>query len=56
MLSFDKKLYRPSEVDSLLGNCNKAKIKLKWKPKYDFKKLVKDMVQADLDFVKKEGY
>ena len=55
-VTIDKKLYRPSEVDSLLGNCNKAKIKLNWKPKYDFKKLVKDMVQADLDFVKKEGY
>ena len=32
-----KKLYRPSEVESLLGNCSKAKKELKWKPKYDFK-------------------
>jgi len=52
----DKKLYRPSEVDSLLGNCKKAKTKLKWKPEYNFKKLVKDMVKEDLEFVKKEGY
>ena len=52
----EKKLYRPSEVDSLLGNCNKAKRELKWKPEYDFKKLVQDMVQADLRFVEKEGY
>ncbi len=52
----DKKLYRPSEVDSLLGNCRKAKTKLKWKPEYNFKKLVKDMVKEDLNFVKKEGY
>ena len=43
-----KNLYRPSEVDSLLGDCRKAKRELKWKPKYDFKKLVKDMVRADL--------
>ena len=51
-----KNLYRPSEVDSLLGDCRKAKRELKWKPKYDFKKLVKDMVRADLEFVEKEGY
>ena len=55
-VTIDKNLYRPSEVDSLLGNSNKAKIKLKWKPQYDFEKLVKDMVKADLEFVKKEGY
>ena len=52
----EKKLYRPSEVESLLGNCKKAKRELKWKPKYDFHKLVEDMVKADLEFVEKEGY
>ena len=52
----EKKLYRPSEVESLLGNSNKVKKELKWKPKYDFKKLVEDMVKADLEFVEKEGY
>ena len=52
----EKKLYRPSEVESLLGNCKKAKRELKWKPKYDFKKLVEDMVKTDLEFVEKEGY
>ena len=55
-IKVDKKLYRPSEVESLLGNCKKAKKELKWKPKYDFKKLVKDMVRADLEFVESEGY
>ncbi len=52
----EKKLYRPSEVDSLLGDCKKAKRELKWKPKYNFKKLVEDMVRSDLEFVEKEGY
>jgi len=52
----EKKLYRPSEVDSLLGDCRKAKRELKWKPKYNFKKLVEDMVRSDLEFVEKEGY
>ncbi len=55
-VKIEKKLYRPSEVESLLGNCKKAKKDLKWKPKYDFRKLVQDMVRADLEFVEKEGY
>ena len=49
-------LKRPSEVDTLLANPNKAKKILGWKPKVTFKNLVHDMVQSDLDFVKKEGY
>ena len=55
-VKIEKSLYRPSEVESLLGDCRKAKKNLKWKPKYDFKKLVQDMVRADLEFVEKEGY
>ena len=55
-VKIEKNLYRPSEVESLLGNCKKAKRELKWKPKYDFKKLVEDMVKTDLEFVEKEGY
>tara|TARA_X000000950_G_C13824978_1_gene623630 strand:+ start:450 stop:1436 length:987 start_codon:yes stop_codon:yes gene_type:complete len=55
-VKIDKNLYRPSEVMTLLGNCKKAKKELNWKPKYNFKKLVEDMVKSDLDFVKKEGY
>ncbi len=55
-IKIQKNLYRPSEVRSLLGNCNKARNELKWKPKYNFKELVADMVKADLEFVKKEGY
>ena len=56
LIEIDKKLQRPSEVDTLLGNCNKAKKKLRWRPKYNFKDLVEDMVEEDLKFVEKEGY
>tara|TARA_B100000401_G_C52727652_1_gene681888 strand:- start:106 stop:1089 length:984 start_codon:yes stop_codon:yes gene_type:complete len=55
-VQIEKNLYRPSEVKSLLGDCKKAKRELKWKPKYNFKKLVEDMVKSDLEFVKKQGY
>jgi GDPmannose 4,6-dehydratase len=52
----NKKFMRPSEVDNLLGNPARAKKILKWKPKVNFKQLVKDMVFSDLEFVKKQGY
>ena len=52
----DKNLFRPAEVHSLLGNYSKAKKLLKWKPKISFENLVKDMVESDIEFVKKSGY
>ena len=44
----DKTYYRPLEVDTLLGNSNKAKRELNWKPKYTIKMLVKEMVDFEL--------
>ena len=43
-----KKYFRPTEVDILLGNANKARKKLKWKPKTNIDALVKEMVNEDL--------
>ena len=54
-VKIEKNLYRPSEVESLLGNCKKAKRELKWRPKYDFKKHDEDMLKTDMEFVEKEG-
>ena len=45
----DKKYFRPTEVDSLLGNSNKARKKLGWRTTYNIKKLVKEMVAYELD-------
>lgn len=42
------KYYRPSEVEYLLGDSTKARKTLNWKPKTDFKHLVKKMVDYDL--------
>lgn len=55
-LKIDKTLNRPSDVQSLIGNCSKAKKILRWKHDFNFKDLVKDMVSEDLKFVEKEGY
>jgi GDPmannose 4,6-dehydratase len=45
----DPQFYRPAEVDYLRGDCYKAKQVLGWKPEYTFKKLVSEMVQADIE-------
>ena len=44
----DKAYYRPLEVDTLLGNSNKARKKLNWKPKTSIKMLIKEMVDFEL--------
>ena len=48
-----KKYFRPTEVDSLLGNSNKAKKILKWKPKITFNQMVKEMIENDYNEQKK---
>ena len=40
---------RPTDIDNLIGNANKAKEKLNWKSKTSFKELVKMMVDYDLE-------
>ncbi len=56
VVKIDPKYYRPTEVDFLLGNPSKAKKELGWKPEYDLKGLVKDMIDADMMQLKKELY
>ena len=52
-VKIDKNLFRPAEVDLLKADFSKAKNELKWKPEISFKQLVINMVDSDLDFVKK---
>lgn len=52
----DSKYFRPTEVDLLIGDASKAREKLGWRPKYDLKALVYDMVHSDLHLVKKDTY
>jgi len=44
----DERFLRPAEVDCLLGDPRKAREVLGWRPKYTFRELVAEMVQADL--------
>ena len=43
IVAVNEKYFRPSEVESLLGDATKAKEKLGWEPKTTFKQLVEDM-------------
>ena len=49
IIEIDPKYFRPAEVDLLIGDNSKAKKELGWKPKTPFKKLVKLMIEADLE-------
>ena len=54
VMAIDPKYFRPTEVDLLLGNPQKAFDKLGWKPKYTMSTLCKEMVEADIVLFKKE--
>jgi GDPmannose 4,6-dehydratase len=43
--------FRPAEVDTLKGDCSKAKKELKWKPKNDINSLIKDMISHELNIL-----
>ena len=56
IIEVDPKYYRPTEVETLLGDPSKAKEILGWEAKMPFIDLVKDMVQSDWEKVKRKGY
>ncbi len=47
LVDIDPELFRPAEVDSLLGDSTKARAKLGWKPKISFEDLVIEMIESD---------
>jgi GDPmannose 4,6-dehydratase len=62
IVSVDPQYFRPSEVESLLGDPRKAKEKLGWSPRISFEELVSEMMQEDLalaqrdELVKQHGF
>ena len=48
----DQKYYRPTEVDLLIGDPTKARVKLGWEPKFNLTSLIKEMVNFDLELLK----
>ena len=53
VIKVDPRYFRPTEVETLLGDATKAKEKLNWYPKISFEQLVKEMIEADLKLAKK---
>ncbi len=49
VVAVDRRYFRPAEVQTLLGDPTKAKRKLGWKPRTNFRELVREMVQSDLE-------
>jgi len=48
IVKVDTRYFRPTEVETLLGDATKAREKLGWTPKINFKELVAEMVREDL--------
>jgi len=56
LVEIDPALFRPTEVDLLIGDSSKARKLLKWKPKVTFKKLAQIMAEHDFDYVQKSTF
>ncbi|MBX9812738.1 MAG: GDP-mannose 4,6-dehydratase [Burkholderiales bacterium] len=62
IVAVDPRYFRPTEVESLLGDASKARTKLGWQPKISFRQLVEEMVREDLkdaerdELIRKGGY
>ena len=56
VISIDPNYFRPTEVDLLVGDSSKAQKKLGWKPEYNLNDIVKDMMDYDLQLMKKDKY
>jgi GDPmannose 4,6-dehydratase len=55
VIKVDRRYFRPTEVDTLLGDASKARQELGWKPETSFADLVAQMVKSDLEVVPTEA-
>ena len=55
IVAVSEKYYRPTEVDSLLGDASKANSELGWKPNISLEELAKEMIMSDLLIAEKEA-
>ena len=56
LVKIDPRYFRPTEVETLLGDCSKAKAKLGWSPEVSFESLVKEMVESDLALARRDSH
>jgi GDPmannose 4,6-dehydratase len=55
IVAVDPRYFRPTEVDTLLGNADKARTKLGWKPRTTFEELVRDMAEEDFKLARRDA-
>jgi GDPmannose 4,6-dehydratase len=51
IIECDKNYLRPLEVNTLLGDARKARSKLKWKPNYNLKQLIQEMIEEEIKII-----
>jgi len=56
IVEIDPRYFRPTEVDSLLGDAAKARKKLGWKPETSFDRLVREMTAADFELARRDEH
>ena len=54
-VAVDSRYFRPTEVDTLLGDPSKAREKLGWKPKITFEEMVSEMMESDINIAKRDS-
>jgi len=55
VVKIDARYFRPTEVDSLLGDASKARERLGWKAEIPFERLVQEMVESDLEIARRDA-
>jgi len=55
IVAVDDRYFRPTEVETLLGDPSKAKEKLGWQPKITFKEMVSEMMENDINLAKRDS-
>jgi GDPmannose 4,6-dehydratase len=55
VVEVDARYFRPTEVETLLGDATKARSKLGWQPEFSFEALVKEMIAEDLQLAKRDA-
>jgi GDPmannose 4,6-dehydratase len=56
IVAVDPRYFRPTEVETLLGDASKARQKLNWIPKISFETLVQEMAEEDLDLAQRDNH
>jgi GDPmannose 4,6-dehydratase len=56
IVGVDKRYFRPTEVDLLIGDPTKSRTVLGWEPRYDLAALIADMMQSDIKLMQRETY